>query len=189
LRHAAVFVSLVSFSLEKPMASGTVTLRVSLDKTVYRDIVISGDANLYKLAQVINEVFGFDFDHAFGFYDNLKNPYRSKEVYELFTDMEEDPNEGARSVKKSKVIDAFPAVKKTMIFLFDYGDEWLFQVKRLDAETRAVPKSFWKLLKSEGEAPEQYPDYEDEDDGIPFHEKYELVDMGGIKLAKLREKK
>jgi hypothetical protein len=170
------------------MPNPIIQLRVSVDDEVYRDIEISGDASLYKLAEVINNVFGFDFDHAFGFYDNQKNLFKSKEFYELFKDMGEG-SEGARSVKKTRVAEAFERNRKVMIFLFDYGDGWTFHVKRTGSEDRAAPKAFWKLTKSVGDAPPQYPDYEEEDDGKTFDEKYEIVDMGGIKVAKLREKK
>jgi hypothetical protein len=60
------------------MPQSVVALRVSLDAKIYQDIEISGDASLYKLAEVINNVLGFDFDHAFGFYDNKKNPTSQK---------------------------------------------------------------------------------------------------------------
>ncbi len=164
-----------------------ILLRVSLDTGIFRDIEISGEASLYKLAEIINNVYGFDFDHAFGFYDNKKNPYKSKELYELFKDMGEG-SEGAKSVKKSKVAEAFDRDKKAMVFLFDYGDEWHFDVKRTGTRDQPVPKAFWKLVKSQGDAPPQYPDYEEEDDGVPFNEKYELIKVGDMTVAKKREK-
>lgn len=69
----------------------------------------------------------------------------------------------ARSVKKSAVLDAFDTDKKTFAFLFDYGDEWLFEAKRLSATERDAPKSWWKMTTSKGDAPEQYPDPEEDD--------------------------
>jgi Plasmid pRiA4b ORF-3-like protein len=160
------------------MPASVIALRVSLEPKVYRDIEISGDASLYKLAEIINNVFGFDFDHAFGFYDNLKNTYKSKVVYELFADMGEPSVKGAKSVKKSKVADAFDSDGKAFAFLFDYGDGWLFAVKRLGSREQAAAKSFWKLIKSQGEAPEQYPEPEDDGDDRPFNEKYEMIKIG-----------
>ena len=151
------------------MAHELITLRVSLDSKTYRDVEISGEASLYKLAEVINNVFGFDFDHAFGFYDNLKNPYRSKIAFELFADMGDPTVEGAKGVKKTKVAEAFAAGRKPLAFLFDYGDEWLFEVKRTGSRAQEAPKAFWKMIKSEGEAPEQYPAYEDEDEAGEVH--------------------
>ena len=56
----------------------------------YRVLAVRETSSLYDLALAINQAFGFDFDHAFGFFDNLKNPYGAKERYELFADLEED---------------------------------------------------------------------------------------------------
>ncbi len=171
------------------MTNFIIVLRASLEPKLYREIEISSDASLYKLAEAINNVFGFDFDHAFGFYDNLKNTYRSKVVYELFADMGEPSVEHARSVKKSKVVDAFDKDRKVMAFLFDYGDEWIFKVERLGSRDQTAAKSFWKLTKSEGKAPEQYPEPEDDGDDRPFNEKYEMTKIGDLTVAKLRERK
>lgn len=146
------------------MAKSLITLRVSLDPNIYREIEISSEASLHKLAEVINQVYGFDFDHAFGFYDNLKNTYKSKIAYELFADMGEPSIKGAKKVKTSKVADAFDKDGKTFAFLFDFGDEWLFEVKRTGSREQDAPKAFWKLTQSVGDAPEQYPSFEEEDD-------------------------
>ena len=34
----------------------------------------------------------------------------------------------ARSVKRTRISEAFPKVGTKMIFLFDYGDDWRFRV-------------------------------------------------------------
>ena len=54
----------------------------------YRVLAVPANTSLYDLAFEINESFKFSFDHAFGFFDNLKNPWRSDEQYELFNDGE-----------------------------------------------------------------------------------------------------
>jgi hypothetical protein len=60
----------------------------------YRVLAVPADLSLYDLAFEINESFEFDFGHAFGFFDNLKHPWRSDEQYELFNDGElEDEGE------------------------------------------------------------------------------------------------
>jgi hypothetical protein len=165
-----------------------ITLRVSLEPEIFRDIEISSEASLHKLAQVINKVFGFDFDHMFGFYDNLKKPHKSKTVFELFTDMGEPSAGNARGVKKSKVEDAFDTDGKTLAFLFDYGDEWIFNVQRTGAAESAAAKTYWKLIKSEGEAPEQYPAYEEEMSGT-FEDNYEMKKVGEMTVVTRKEKK
>jgi hypothetical protein len=46
-------------------------LRASLKPHVYRDIEIDSDRSLFELAHVITKAFGFDFEHAFGFFNRL----------------------------------------------------------------------------------------------------------------------
>ena len=74
------------------------------------------------------QAFDFDFDHAFGFYGKLDEyVFDSPVRYELFADLEGGGE--ARSVKRTKVGQAFLAVGSKMQFLFDYGDDWRFQVE------------------------------------------------------------
>ncbi|WPD21059.1 MAG: hypothetical protein Q3M24_19505 [Candidatus Electrothrix aestuarii] len=48
-----------------------------------------------------------------------------------------------------------------MVFLFDFGDSWEFQVlvEEIDADTAVASEPV--LLKSQGKAPEQYPGYDE----------------------------
>src|SRR5215472_10199775 len=70
--------------------SETLVFRVSLKPKIYRELEISAASSLYTLAQAIVGCFDFDFDHAFGFFSDLKgNIYRSPVRYELFVDMGE----------------------------------------------------------------------------------------------------
>ncbi|MFL5088926.1 MAG: IS1096 element passenger TnpR family protein, partial [Xanthobacteraceae bacterium] len=106
--------------------SETLVFRASLTPQVYRAFEISDTSNLYALAHAIVQCFDFNFDHAFGFYSRLKgNIYDSPVRYELFVDMRESEGE-ARSVKRTRVVEAFPSVGTKMRFLFDYGDSWEF---------------------------------------------------------------
>lgn len=81
--------------------------------------------------------------------------------YELFADMGE-PTEGARSVKKTKAAAAFPADKIKYLFVFDYGDEWTFKIERTGSGAKAAGTKYPRVVKSAGEAPEQYPDFEEQ---------------------------
>ena len=51
----------------------TAIIRAALerDASIHRDIEIEDAKSLYKLAEAIVSSFGFDFDHAFGFYTGL----------------------------------------------------------------------------------------------------------------------
>jgi hypothetical protein len=144
----------------------TSILRVALDhdRSIYRDIEIEGAKSLYKLAEAIVTAFAFDFDHAFGFYSGLTpaKMLRTNPRYELFADMGE-ADRGVLGVKKTKVSDAFPAVGHTMLFLFDYGDEWLFRVTLKELGSKSAKTRYPRVVASAGDAPAQYEYDEDED--------------------------
>ena len=140
----------------------TLVFRAALKPKVYRDFEIADTSTLYALAQAIVRCFDFDFDHAFGFYSKLKgNIYASPIRYELFVDMGEGEGE-ARSVKRTRIVDAFPSVGAKMRFLFDYGDGWEFLVELVKRRPKEPKVKLPRLLISAGEAPAQYPDPEDE---------------------------
>lgn len=146
------------------MTSTTHILRASLKAKLYRDIEIESGGSLRDLAEAIATAFDFDFDHAFGFYSDFKNPYRpTGERYELFADMENGDSD-AGSVERTKVAKAFGAPGKKMLFLFDYGDEWRFQVELRALGEKAPKMRYPRLVASMGEAPPQYPDHDDEDE-------------------------
>src|SRR5260370_21106141 len=69
----------------------TLIIRAALNgkAAIYRDIEIEGSKSLHQLAEAIVSAFGFDFDHAFGFYSGLKpaTMMRASPRYELFADM------------------------------------------------------------------------------------------------------
>lgn len=61
------------------------------------EVALGGEWSLFEFAAFITETAGFDFDHAFEFCDNLKNPYASKERYTLFADMGEGRRSGGEA--------------------------------------------------------------------------------------------
>ena len=135
---------------------------MSFKPKIYRDIEIEGDRSLYALAEAIVMAFDFEFDHAFGYYSDLKDPYSRKgERYELFADME-DGDSDADSVERTTVAQVFRAPGKKMLFLFDYGDDWRFLIEAKAVGEKAPRTRNPRLVASVGKAPEQYPDYDEE---------------------------
>ncbi len=54
---------------------------------------------------------------------------------------------------------------QTFLYLFDYGDEWQFKVKVHAINENADPAAAYpRLVESVGVAPEQYPDWDEEDE-------------------------
>ncbi|MBS9529958.1 hypothetical protein INQ25_00815 [Wolbachia endosymbiont of Rhagoletis cerasi] len=138
--------------------------KVSLNKKIYREIALKGTSSLYKFAEAIIGAFDFGLDHSFGFYSNINDIYKSNEVYTLFYDTDSSltvmPNE--KSVRNSYIYKVFESDKK-MVFLFDYGDNWEFLVECCGIIEAEVGKRYPKVTKKQGEAPPQYPDYDDEE--------------------------
>jgi hypothetical protein len=137
----------------------TLVLRVQLagDKSIYRDIEIEASKSLYQFAEAIVAAFGFDFDHAFGFYSGL-TPAKMMQAhprYELFADMG-DASPGVLGVKKTRISQAFPAIGHAMLFLFDYGDEWPFRVTLKSSGAKAPKVRYPRVVATKGEAPPQY---------------------------------
>ena len=147
-------------------AGGTFIFRATLSgrRSVYRDIEVDGRKSLYDLAAAIVDSFDFDFDHAFGFYSGKteRTLMEALPKYELFADMGE-PTDGATGVKRTKIAAAFPGIGHTMTFLFDYGDEWLFKVELRGIGKREAGQRHPRILARHGDAPEQYPDLEDDE--------------------------
>ncbi len=130
------------------------------DKKNFKVIEVPGNMTLYKLAEIIVKSFGFYFDHCFGFYNNVENPNKSKEMYELFTDIEDvEHTPNAKGVKKFYFVCDLFKKDTQMLFLFDYGDSWHFILELLDdsEQVYSVPKNYYKIYTSHGKDPEQYP--------------------------------
>jgi len=145
-----------------PADGTTHLLRASLKPKLYRDVEIDSMASLAALAEAITGAFEFDFDHAYGFYSTLTDRYHdSPEKYELFADIEGGDSD-ADSVQETAVSKAFSKAGKKMLFLFDYGDEWRFTVELIKLGEKIAGTRYPRLVGTSGDAPEQYPDMDED---------------------------
>ncbi len=131
-------------------------------KKIVREIEVLENINLYKLAEAIVGAFGFDFDHAFGFFSEITNDWqlnKSEKMYELFADMEDQGIEptGAESVEKTKISEVWQNIGDKMMMLFDYGDDWRFVVELIGFGEKQPKIKYPRVIKTLGPAPEQYP--------------------------------
>jgi len=127
----------------------------------YRTLAVPEEFTLYSLAEAIVDSFNFDFDHAFGFYNNIKRWTVSDEGYELFADIGEESE--FNGVKRTKVNEVFSEINKKMLFLFDYGDEWHFIVELKGIEASKEDAKYPLVVESVGEAPPQYGEMDEEE--------------------------
>jgi hypothetical protein len=131
---------------------GVYVFKVSLGR-VWRRIAIPAKLDLDTLAHAILGAYDFDSDHLyefsyrnrFGAWESVKHPY-----------IEEGP-----WTDKTRVGDVPLRVGQTMTYLFDFGDNWRFDVtlERVDPVDASIKSP--KVLASRGEAPEQYPNWDE----------------------------
>ena len=129
-------------------------ISVSLGTGCYRHIRIGEQETLDRLHKVILDAFDFDDDHAHAFF--LDDRYWS-DAQAYFSDYLDDAEEYSSDVTLRQLrLEKGDKFK----FLFDFGDEWRFQCKVLrELEERTdIPG----VIRTVGEAPAQYPDWEEE---------------------------
>ena len=134
----------------------SLVLSVSLGTGCYRHIQISESATLMKLSSVILNSVDFFDDHLHSFFMNNR---AWDDEYEYACPGGGDLD-GARGSSDKAKLSKFRLRKgDKFLYIFDYGDEWRFQIKvlRVIEESTNMPL----VLKSVGDV-SQYGDDEDD---------------------------
>lgn len=126
-------------------------------KSIYRDIYLDPFVNLHTLASYVVDAFGFDFDHSFGFFQSpdIYGKGKDSEHFELFYDIDQEVEKNCGSVARTITSDIFVDNKQKWWMLFDYGDDWVFELEFIDITDEGRLKS-GTIIKTNGEAHEQY---------------------------------
>lgn len=138
---------------EKLDRTGAYTFKVSLGK-VWRRIAIPHQATLDDLAAIILNAFDFDRDHLYLFEFVSINGVKQRYVHPMADD---DAFTDEITLRELPL-----AIKSSMKFVFDFGDWWEFNVL-LEKVDEAGEQDEAKVIAAKGEAPEQYPDWPDEE--------------------------
>jgi len=115
------------------------------DEPWARTIEVRENFTLRKLHAYIQEIVEFDDDHLYEFFIG-KNPR----------------NKTSSVSKKSKLNEIYPMTGYKLYYLFDFGDNWLFQIKK--SRKRLIENGgtdYPRIVQSNGSNPEQYPEYEE----------------------------
>ena len=132
---------------------GTYIFKVSLGGKVWRRIAIAGSDDFESLSDSILQAFGFDQDHLYQFtYKNrfgvpvdINHPY-----------MDEPP-----FTTEVQIGDIGIRPGTTMTYLYDFGDNWEFEVQLEGIDPADPQVRRPKILETHGEAPEQYPRWDE----------------------------
>ncbi|MEM7131102.1 MAG: hypothetical protein AAF702_32570 [Chloroflexota bacterium] len=133
---------------------GLFIFKVALQKSVWRRIAIPAQGTLEELSYAILRAYDFDSDHLHEF---IYTNHSGTEARAFHSYMDERPWTYEVSIGD------LPIQKgSTMVYHFDFGDDWRFDVKleKIDVDDDTIKETI--LLEEHGKAPEQYPSYDDE---------------------------
>jgi hypothetical protein len=140
---------------ERQTKKGTFVFKASLGGGVWRTIAMSGKDSLDDLHLAIQKVFQFDNDHLFGFFMDGKLHSQNR-----YSDSRGDDGPFAEDAVIGQ-LDLW--LHQHFLYLFDFGDEWRFDVEVL--EIRDEPhKGKPRVLESKGKSPKQYRDWDDNEE-------------------------
>lgn len=133
----------------------TVVLKVKFQqaKSIWRTLELAQDQTLHTLSRAILDAIEWDAVHLYSFF--MSN--RAWDEQSEFT----APQSGEGQPSDTLTLgDLGLKPKQKFLFLYDYGDEHLFEVEVVSLKTGTPPGEYPQLVGSRGDAPEQYPDYE-----------------------------
>ncbi len=139
-----------------PLPDISYVISVSLGAGCYRHIRISGHETLEALSDAILRAFHFDNDHLHAFFMDNRLYGRVGCYYSEAMEDEEGP-----TTAETTLLDAGLVVGMKFKYLFDFGDEWVFQCRVLRQTDEPAPRA--AVVRTVGTAPEQYPSWDDED--------------------------
>lgn len=150
-------------------------VKLNHDKRIWRKIEILGSQTLGDLHMAIQEAFNFDADHLYSFFMSGKawddsdseyyhpeadvDPLEMRRVLSLIRGSQPQPRLPATKVRIESLN---LKLKQKFLYLFDYGDEWHFEVEFLK-EGSPEKAHYPRITDSRGEAPQQYTDDEEEE--------------------------
>jgi Plasmid pRiA4b ORF-3-like protein len=117
---------------------------------IWRRIAISSDMTLWDLSQLILQSVDFDSDHLdlFTYKNRLGLTMQAFHPY-----MNDFP-----STDEIKIADLPLEIGSVMEYLFDFGDNWEFELLLEEVKSDLRP-GYGEIIASQGKAPEQYPDW------------------------------
>jgi hypothetical protein len=137
---------------ELEFRSGVYIFKVYLGK-VWRRIAISSHMSLADLSSLILESVDFDSDHL--------DMFRYKNQVGRIIEVSHPYADGSPSTNKVHIGDLPLREGDSLIYIFDFGDWWEFEVQLEKIEPDNLQTDYGAIIESHGKAPLQYPDYPD----------------------------
>ena len=125
-----------------------------------RVIEVDENTNLLDLHETIQDTINFDRDHLFEFFlANSSSPWAQR--HHLAEN--EDRMSTESDFAKIKLKDLYPLGRKKLYYLFDFGDQWIFEIRKARGTKRPEAGiKYPRVVETMGSDPEQYPSWEDQ---------------------------
>jgi hypothetical protein len=145
-------------------------LRVSIIglPKVYRIIEASENCTFDDLHETIFDAFNRDDPHLYSFFITKKDTKSIHSIYEApeITHPQNVENlygfgRKKKSTAKTRLGEVEWVEKDIFHYLFDFGDEWWHRIRVQSIKETNLRKKSIKIIKSIGESPPQYLDYDD----------------------------
>ena len=142
------------------------------NKRVYRNIEILENQTLAILHEIIFDAFDRYDEHLYSFFmtgkstRNLRTIYDSPEYTHPMA-LQQQYGLGFKkqhNAAESNIGKLGLKEKEKLYYLFDFGDEWWHELTVLKIHSAAESKHYPKIVKKAGESPDQYADYEEEEE-------------------------
>ncbi len=129
---------------------GNYFFKVSFGSKIWRIIKLSSEHTLEDLHLTIQKAYQFDNDHLYSFYMDGK---------EYSDDAYNSPwSESGPYTDKGIINELGLYVGQKILYHFDFGDDWLFDIQLTRIEETDKPDPDIEIVESKGEAPDQYQD-------------------------------
>jgi hypothetical protein len=136
---------------------------------LYRIIEASENCTFDDFHDAIFQAFDRYDDHLYSFFITRKDTKNMRSIYdapEITHPHNLEDIMGFRKRKKSaaktRIGDVDLNENDVFQYLFDFGDDWWHRIRVQNINQTKSNKKHIKLIKSVGESPAQYPDYDDD---------------------------
>lgn len=143
--------------IQNSFQSGAYTLSVKYNKTIWRKIKLPATATMDDVHNEILDAYQFDDDHLYSFFTDGKK--WSKHCIASPNDISESPDASKIQIGSIGMLKTQP-----LLYLYDYGDEWMFTVVLEEIDEQNTQNFEPYLIEAKGESPQQYFYEEDEEE-------------------------
>lgn len=137
-----------TISTTSEIVKGTYVFKVSITASVWRKIQLSHLHTLLDLHDAIQDAFDFDDDHLYTFFMDAKR--YSRNAFQS-PNSQEGPYVDEVRIGELELYEG-----QRILYLFDYGDSWEFNVLLEKIDTNSPLPLNPKITETKGKAPKQY---------------------------------